>query len=166
MKDNQVAIEHSLRTEITEGFINGLRSLFEEHNMDIPEEQINVVDELQGELTTLQQHLDSVMEENMALKNDLNEATKKEVLSQVVEGLAATQAEKLISLAEGVQFDSPENYRKKLEIVKENYFPSDKSVTKAPSRLEELNEEQSQPAAPVNSPVLKYVSAISRTVKK
>jgi len=111
--------------------------------------------------------LDKAIEENMELKNALIESSRKEIIAQVSEGLAATQSEKLVALAEGVEFDSLENYRKKLEIVKENYFPTDKPASAKQNLLEQINEENVEPAkATVNSPVSAYAQAISRTVKK
>lgn len=166
MEENKVAIEHSLRTEITEGFIAGLRGLFEEHNMDIPEDKIDVVEELQGEIASMQERLDSVMQENMELLGHLSEATRESILTDVAEGLTVTQAEKLLTLAEGVEFDSPDNFRKKLEIVKENYFPSDKTSSKQQNLLEEVNEEGQKETIHTDSLVSKYATAISRTVKK
>jgi hypothetical protein len=166
MEENKVAIEHSLRTEITEGFITGLRGLFEEHYMDIPEERIDVVEELQAEMASMQERLDAVMQENIELMGHLSEATRESILTDVAEGLTVTQAEKLLTLAEGVEFDSPDNFRRKLEIVKENYFPSDKTSSKQTNLLEEVNEEGQKTTVQSDSIVAKYASAISRTVKK
>jgi hypothetical protein len=167
LEQNQVAVEASLRTEITESFINDLKSLFEQHNINVPEDKFEVVEELRDEVASVQARLDQVMEENMALKNDLNEAARTQILADVAEGLAATQAEKLTALAEGVEFDTAESYRKKLEIVKENYFPSEKPVAGAKALMEQVEESSEQPAsAPANSIVSQYAKAISRTVKK
>jgi hypothetical protein len=165
MEENKVAIEHSLRTEITEGFIAGLQGLFQEHNMNIPEEKIDVVEELQYEIAEMQQRLDQVLEENMNLLGHLSEASRESILADVAEGLTVTQAEKLLTLAEGVEFDSPENYRSKLVIVKENYFPSEKTSSKQ-NLFEEVIEEGQETTVPSNSVVAKYATAISRTVKK
>ncbi len=166
MKENQVAIEHSLRSEITESFIEKLKGLFEESYISVPEEKFDVVEGMQQEVEEIQSKLDAVMEENITLKKSLSESTRKEIFAQVSEGLAATQAEKLMALSEGVEYDSSENYRKKLEIVKENYFPSDKASSKQ-NLLEQVEEESGEPAkATVNSPVSFYAQAISRTVKK
>lgn len=168
LEQNKVAVEASLRTEITESFINDLKSLFEQHNINVPEDKFEVVDELRDEVAEVQARLDQVMEENMSLKKDLSEATRAKILADVAEGLAATQAEKLTALAEGVEFDTAESYRKKLEIVKENYFPSEKPVAGgAKALMEQVEEGSEQPAsAPANSPVSFYAQAISRTVKK
>ncbi len=166
MKENQVAVEHSLRSEITESFIEKLKGLFEESYISVPEEKFDVVEGMQQEVEEIQSKLDAVMEENITLKKSLSESTRKEIFAQVSEGLAATQAEKLMALSEGVEYDSSENYRKKLEIVKENYFPSDKASSKQ-NLLEQVEEESGEPAkATVNSPVSFYAQAISRTVKK
>jgi hypothetical protein len=167
MEENQVAIEHSLRTEITEEFITNLKSLFEQSYISIPEEKFDVVEGMTAEMEEMKAELDKAIEENMELKNALIESSRKEIIAQVSEGLAATQSEKLVALAEGVEFDSLENYRKKLEIVKENYFPTDKPASAKQNLLEQINEENVEPAkATVNSPVSAYAQAISRTVKK
>ena len=167
MEENQVAIEHSLKNEITENFIAKLKGLFEESHISIPEEKFDVVEALQSEVTDVQARLDKVMEENMALKGELSESTRAKILASVTEGLAATQAEKLVALAEGVEYDSAEQYRKKLEIVKENYFPAEKTSGKQ-NLLEEIDEDNAEkPRAVVNdSPVSFYAQAISRTAKK
>lgn len=165
MEENQVAIEHSLKSEITENFIEKLKGLFEESYISVPEEKFDIVEGMQEQLDEIQSTLDKVMEENMTLKGELSESTREKIIAEVTEGLAATQAEKLVSLSEGVEFDTAENYRKKLELVKENYFPTEK-VTKQ-NLMEELNEDTGEPAkAPANSPVNVYAQAISRTVKK
>ena len=167
MEQNQVAIEHSLKSEITENFITKLKGLFEESHIHIPEEKFDVVESLQSEMTDMQTRLDAVMEENMALKSDLNESARTKILASVTEGLAATQAEKLVALAEGVEYSSADSYRKKLEIVKENYFPAEKTSGKQ-NLLEEIDEDNAEkPKAVVsNSPVSIYAQAISRTAKK
>jgi hypothetical protein len=166
MDENKVAIEHSLRTEITEGFINGLRGLFEEHYMDIPDAKIDVVEELQAQMAEMQERLDSVMQENIELLGHLSEATKESILADMAEGLTVTQAEKLLTLSEGVEFDSPEIFRRKLEIVKENYFPSEKTSSKQQNLFEEVTEEGQTDTIQTNSIVEKYATAISRSVKK
>lgn len=169
MEQNKVAAQAALKAEITESFMNDLKALFETHNIYIPEDKFDVVEGMQEEMAEIQTRLDAVMEENMALKDQLNESARVKILADVAEGLAATQAEKLTALAEGVQFDTAENYRKKLEIVKENYFPTDKpaATSGAKSLMEEVQEEGDQQAsAPVNSAVSQYARAISRTVKK
>jgi len=165
MAENQIAIEHTLKSEITEGFITKLKGLFEESYISVPEEKFDIVEDLTGRVEEIQSRLDKVMEENMTLKGELSESTREKILANVTEGLAATQAEKLVALAEGVEFDSAENYRKKLELVKENYFPVEKSGKQ--NLLEQIEEDNAEPQkATVNSPVSFYAQAISRTAKK
>jgi len=165
MAENQIAIEHTLKSEITEDFITKLKGLFEESYISVPEEKFDIVEDLTGRVEEIQSRLDKVMEENMTLKGELSESTREKILANVTEGLAATQAEKLVALAEGVEFDSAENYRKKLELVKENYFPVEKSGKQ--NLLEQIEEDNAEPQkATVNSPVSFYAQAISRTAKK
>jgi len=167
MEQNQVAIESSLKSEITESFIEDLKSLFETHNIALPEEKVDVLEQTLAQLEEAQQKLDAVMNENVALTSRVNESVRAEIVSEISEGLAATQVEKLVALSEGVTFDTAESFRKKLEIVKENYFPSEKVAAGKQNLLEEVQEDaDTKPAAPVNSPVSIYAQAISRTVKK
>ena len=167
MEENKVAIEHSLKTEITENFVAKLKDLFEESHIAIPEEKFDVVEALESEVNDIQARLDAVMEENIALKSDLSESARAKILASVTEGLAATQAEKLVALAEGVEFTSVDSYRKKLEIVKENYFPAEKTSGKQ-NLLEEVDEDNAEKpkTVVVSSPVSIYAQAISRTAKK
>ena len=168
MEENQVAIQSSLKSDITESFIDDLKALFEANYISVPEEKFDIVEGVQAELAEVQQRLDAVLEENMTLKGEVNESVRANILADVTEGLAATQAEKLITLAEGVEFDSVENYRKKLEIIKENYFPGDKKPAgSVQSLLEQVQDEDEQKtSASANGPVSQYVQSISRTVKK
>ena len=163
MAANEVAVENSLRAEIAEEFIGGLKTLFVEHNIDIPDEKVDVVEELAAKVEELEARLNETINENIELRKVSVEVEKEEVFAEVAEGLAQTQIEKLRTLAEGVEFDDVETFQKKLEIVKENYFPSDKKVSKVVSEeAEELNEEVQRP---VTGPMSRYVTAISRTVK-
>jgi hypothetical protein len=163
MDDNQIAIEHSLRTEVTEDFINGMRNLFAENYIDIPNDRLDVVEELAAKVEELEAKLNEAVSDNIELTNALNEMASDEIFTEVSEGLAATQVEKLRKLTEGVEFDAPENYKKKLQIVKENYFTK---VTETPTTglLEESfdgDEVEARPTGRMN----KYVQAISKTAK-
>ncbi|NDC95872.1 hypothetical protein EB118_18635 [bacterium] len=170
MQDNQVAIESSIKTEISEGFITGLKSLFEEHYIEIPEDKVDVLGEMASKVDELEEKLNASIKENIQLKSQLSENTRDKILADVSEGLAATQVEKLAALAEGVDFDTPENFKKKLEIVKDNYFPSVISTKQLFEEVEEealaFNEEQTKKVVAVDPSVSAYVSALSRTVKK
>lgn len=168
MKENQVAIESSLRSEITEDFITKLRALFIESNISIPEDKVDVLSDMAGKLEQLESQLNAAINENVELKQQVIVGTRDKILATVSEGLTATQAEKLAALAEGVDFDDSDSFAKKLQIVKENYFPGTKEVK---SLTEELisegtgEEDGKQKPAAVGS-MANYVSAISRTLKK
>lgn len=122
--ENEVAIESSLRTELTEDFISSLRNLFLEHNIDVPEEKVSVVEAAQTRLAEVEAKLNEEIEKNVGLVKVINEQKKFEALVAESEGLTATQAEKLKSLAEGVEFVSADDFAQKLKTLKESYFPS------------------------------------------
>lgn len=167
MEENQVAIEHSLRTEVTEGFIEGLRTLFAENYLDVPDEKVDVVEELAAKVEELEAKLNDSINENIELKSVVAESLKDKIFAEVTEGLAATQIEKLRTLAEGVEFGDAETYTKKLQIVKESYFAdSKKSSVTVLTEETGLEAEDNAVAKVVDPTVAKYVSAISRTVKK
>lgn len=158
---NEVAIETSLRSEITEDFIHGLKSLFAEHYIEVPEEKVNVVEELAARVEELETKLNEAVNENIELKNSLNEMSSEEIFNEISEGLTLSQVEKFKKLAEGVDFDDVENFKNKLLIVKENYFPST-GVKKTANLLEESFDGE-EPAAVASGAMSKYVRAISRT---
>lgn len=167
MDENEVAIESSLRSEITEQFIEGFRELCIENNVELPEEKIDVVGELGAQIDELESKLNEAIDANIELKKALNEQTKELVFAEVAEGMAATQVDKFATLAEGVDFDDAETYKRKLELVKENYFTEKKTGTLISESEEASAEGIQEPAAPaLSGPVANYVQAISRTVKK
>ena len=164
MKDNQVAIESTLRNEITEEFINGLKNLFTEHYIEIPSDKVNVIESLTTKVVELESQLNEVIVENVELKQDVSLTRKNELIENFAEGLTLTQSEKFVTLAENLEFDGDlTNFSKKLSVVKENYF-SDKKVHV--SNIEEETFEVDTTAVVTNSEVNRYVQAISRTVKK
>jgi len=139
MGENELAIEHGLKTEMTESFLSGMKGLFEEHYVTIPEEKYDVLESMVEKLDDMETKLNEQIEKNMGLNRRLAESTADVVLSTVSEGLAETQKEKLASLAESVEFESEEEYREKLETLKESYFTGNSSVAKseAPQTLSE-----------------------------
>ena len=166
MKQNEIAIEGSLRAEIAEDFITKLKTVFEESYIEVPEGKTNVLDEMAATIGELEEKLNAVVESNIELQKALEESTKNEVFVDVSEGLALSQIEKFRALAEGVVFESTNSYQKKLEIVKEQYFgqkaaPAVKLIEE--DEAVELNEEVKHVTT---GPVSKYVNAIARTVKK
>jgi hypothetical protein len=122
MQENQVAIEHGLRTEIAENFINGLKSLFESSFIDVPQEKYNVLDDLYGANAELQENVNALIRENMELKNEITARLCAETFMEEAQGLADTQVEKLAMLAEGIEFSNVDQYRQKVAILKESYF--------------------------------------------
>jgi hypothetical protein len=122
--ENALAVEHGLKTEMTESFLQGMRGLFEEHYVSIPEDKYDVLDNMVQKLDEMEEKLNEQIEKNISLNKRLAESVADGILDQVSEGLASTQKEKLASLAESVEFESEEEYREKLETLKESYFPS------------------------------------------
>jgi hypothetical protein len=169
MEDNQVAIESALRNEIMEEFIGGLKNLFAENYIEMPEEKIDVVESLANKVEELEAALAESINENAELKDIVAESVRHDVLNDLAEGLTMTQAEKFFALAEGINFDGDlDVYAKKLSVVKEQYF-SKKSPTTAVNIEEETFEGDigiQQATVSTDPSVSKYVQAISRTIKK
>ena len=137
MEENQLAIEHGLKTELTESFLTGMRSLFEENYVSIPDDKYDVLESMVEKLDDMETKLNEQIEKNITLNGRLAESVADGILESVSGGLAATQKEKLASLAESVEFESEETYRDKLETLKESYFTSKTSTT---SKTETLTE--------------------------
>jgi hypothetical protein len=122
MEQNQVAIDRGIRNEITEDFIAGLKGLFEEHYISIPDDKIEVVEGMADQIREMEERLDEQVKANVKLQNRLNESAKLNILNFVSEGLADTQKEKLAALAEGIEFVSEEEFSRKVKTIKESYF--------------------------------------------
>jgi len=166
MEDNQVAVESSLRNEIMEEFIGGLKSLFAEHYIDVPEEKVNVIEAMAQKIETLENALNESINDNNELKSELVEARMLSLVDELSEGLTMSQAEKFAALAEGVSFDGNFNsYKSKLEMVKETYF----SMKPKTSNIEEEtfeSDDESVNTVNMDPHVSNYVRAIARTTKK
>lgn len=165
MKENEVAIESTLRNELTEEFIEGLKNLFAEHYISVPQEKVDVLEALAEKVSNLEAKLDESINENNELRNTLVTEAANKVFADMASDLAVTQQEKFAALAEGIEFDGDlETYSKKLSIIKENYFNVE---TQYSSNIEEETFEgevaQSLNADPQ---VNRYVQAIARTIKK
>ena len=147
MEDNNLAVERGIKSELTDDFMTGLRNLFKEHYIDVPEEKVDIVDDLFDKVEELESKLNEEIDKNISLKKDLAEATKEGILSDVCEDLADTQKEKISSLAEGVEFENEDQFKAKLAMLKESYFPqkevvkSEDDVTETTLSTEELSEE-------------------------
>ena len=124
ISENALAIEHGLKTEMTESFLQGMKSLFEDHYVSIPEDRYDVIESMVDKLDEMEEKLNEQIEKNIALNNRLAESVADVIFADVAEGLALSQKDKLASLAENVEFDSESNYREKLVKLRESYFPS------------------------------------------
>ena len=164
MEENKLAIEKGIKAELAEDFMIGLKNLFTEHYVDIPEEKVDVVEQFAEQVETLESELDKVVTENANLNAQLSGYKKEKIVSEVSEGLSEVQSAKLKSLAEGIEFVSEEDYKEKLSLTKKKYFEESAQDTvkkAAPMDDDVSNIEESF------SPVMShYVQNISRTLKK
>ena len=168
MKENEVAIEHSLRTEITEEFMEGMKKLFAENYIEIPEDKLNVLEELTATVEQLEDKLNAQINENIELSKSISEYSKHEIFDQVAEGLVMTQVEKLRQLAEGIEFDESDNYKRKLVLVKENYFPTKPAAQDMKEEEEAIgnNDLNEETQVSFQDPSIKrYFNSIARTSK-
>ena len=138
MTENELAIEHGLKSEMTESFLQGMRGLFEEHYVSIPEDKYDVLESMVEKLDEMETKLNEQIEKNISLNKRLSESVAQGIFDEISEGLALSQKEKLASLAESVEFEGDAEYREKLETLKESYFPS--RVTSQQAQTETLSE--------------------------
>ena len=155
MESNQVAVDRGIRNEITEDFIAGLKNLFEEHYISIPDDKVDAVEGMADTIREMEERLDEQVKSNVKLQTRLNESAKKVIVNNISEGLVDTQKDKLATLAEGVDFVSEEEYTKKVKALKESYFPN------APVVREE-NEETPVEDAAVSPAMAAYINAMAR----
>ena len=163
VSDNEVAIEAGLRTELTEDFISGLRQLFAENYIDIPEDKVSVIEELGNKVEELETKLNEEIERNVELVSILSESKKSEIMHSMTEGLTATQAEKLKQLAENVEFVDVDSYSSKIQTLRESYFPSSVTAQTSLDKIEAGTEGQTM-IAEANNPMSKYVRALGKTL--
>jgi len=162
--ENQLAVEAGLKEELTESFMTGLKGLFEEHYVSIPEEKYDVLQSMVEKLDDMESKLNEQIEKNVGLNKRLAESVADSILESVSDGLAATQKEKLASLAESVEFESETEYREKLETLKESYFPSTKSAPST-AKTETLSEGVAPAPEEYSASMAKYLNALSVTSK-
>ncbi len=158
LEENQVAVDRGIKNEISEDFIAGLKNLFEEHYIAVPDEKVDVLEGLSEDLCKMEERLDEQVKRNIELQNRLDESSKQVIVNLVSEGLADTQKEKLASLAEGVEYTTEEEFSKKLTTIKESYFTKE-SVTKAEVADETPVEGSTDDVSPA---MAAYISAMSR----
>lgn len=165
-EENKVAIDKSLRADFAEEFIVGLRNLFAEHYIEFPEEKVDAVDVLVSENEELKEKLNENMKMNVELLSLVEEYAKESVFNDVSTGLALTQVDKFKSLAEGVEFDDIDGYKKKLEIIKENYLNKTPKAKPTSFITEEIENEDTAEVKYLDPQIAKYASAITRTIKR
>ena len=161
MTENQLAIEHGLKTEMTESFLSGMKGLFEEHYVTIPEDKYDVLESMVEKLDDMETKLNEQIDKNIGLNKRLGESVATGILESVSDGLAATQKEKLASLAESVEFESEAKYREKLEVLKESYFArTTNESAKEISKAQTLSEGVDSTPAPVSTGMDAYLNAL------
>ena len=164
ISENQLAVEHGLKTEMTESFLEGMKSLFEDHYVTIPEEKYDVLNSMVEKLDEMEDKLNEQINKNVALNKRLSESAADVILADVSEGLAVSQKDKLHSLAENVEFDSEDKYREKLETLRESYFPANPGTPK--DKPENLSEgTASEPQKQVSSSMEAYMQSFGRMSK-
>ena len=165
IQENQLQVESGLKTEMTESFLEGMKSLFEEHYVSVPEDKYDVLESMVDKLDEMESKLNEQIERNVALNQRLAESNSDVILADVSEGLALSQKEKLASLASNVEFESETDYREKLVKLRESYFPTN---TSAPSAHSETISEGTQVDSPqqVSSAMEAYMQTLGRVAKK
>ena len=160
--ENELTIEHGLKTEMTESFLQGMKGLFEAHYVSIPEDKYDVLESMVEKLDEMETKLNEQIEKNIHLNQRLAESVADGIFDQISEGLAATQKEKLASLAESVEFESEEEYREKLEMLKESYFPANKAPKAKTETLSEGVDNSNESISGSMANYLKTLSAFSK----
>jgi hypothetical protein len=164
MKENELAVERGIRTEIAEDFITGLKDLFKEHYIDVPEEKYNVLDDLTNQNKKLEAKLNEQIEKNVDLTKKVSNADRSSIVAEISDDLAETEKEKFTSMAENVEYDGAEKFREKLETIKESYFPKKK--------IEESSSKDDVDSVAANAPIesntdamAAYTAAITKNIK-
>jgi hypothetical protein len=165
-KDNEVAIEAGLRTELTEDFMTGLRNLFAEHYIDIPEDKVSVIEEMGGKIEELEAKLNEEIERGVTLTKMLNESKTNEILNQACDGLTDTQAEKLKSLAEGIEYADSKEFEQKLGVIKESYFTKTPNTDQVLDKVESSTDGKGVIAEELSGPMATYARVLGRTATK
>lgn len=168
MKENELAVEQGIRAEIVENFMVGLRNLFTENYIDIPEEKVDLVDELAQKVVELEDAVNEEMERNIQLRKQLEESAKTSVFESVSDDLTESQVEKLKSLSEGVEFETAEDYQDKLETIKESYFKVEEETSSVDNSVDDepVEFEADHQETVVDPGMRQYMDAISRSIKK
>ena len=165
LEENSLAVEQGLKAEMSESFLTGMKSLFEEHYVSIPEDKYDVLESMVNKLDDMEEKLNEQIDKNVSLTKRLAESKSDGILSDVSEGLAVTQKDKLASLAESVEFESESDYREKLVTLRNSYFPT-RQVASTPSDDSEMLSEESKQPVQSTGTMDNYLSALQRITKK
>ena len=165
LEENSLAVEQGLKAEMSESFLTGMKSLFEEHYVSIPEDKYDVLESMVNKLDDMEEKLNEQIDKNVGLTKRLAESKSDGILSDVSEGLAVTQKDKLASLAESVEFESESDYREKLVTLRNSYFPTRQVASTQSDDSEMLSEESKQPVESTGT-MDNYLSALQRITKK
>jgi len=165
LEENSLAVEQGLKAEMSESFLTGMKSLFEEHYVSIPEDKYDVLESMVNKLDDMEEKLNEQIDKNVSLTKRLSESKSDGILSDVSEGLAVTQKDKLASLAESVEFESESDYREKLVTLRNSYFPTRQVASTQSDDSEMLSEESKQPVQSTGT-MDNYLSALQRITKK
>ena len=166
LEENSLAVEQGLKAEMSESFLTGMKSLFEEHYVSIPEDKYDVLESMVNKLDDMEEKLNEQIDKNVSLTKRLAESKSDGILSDVSEGLAVTQKDKLASLAESVEFESESDYREKLVTLRNSYFPTRQVASTPSDDSEMLSEESNAPAAKSTGTMANYLTTLQRITKK
>ena len=162
MEENELAVEKGIRSELVEDFMTGLKNLFQEHYIDIPEEKVDLVDDLFEKVEELETKLDESINTNVEVKKELAKFKKEEVLRNVSEELAETEKEKLTKLADGIDYEDDSQYQEKLEVLRENYFPKTSDTPQTITEDVENTETEKDAEELVDPSISHYVNAMKK----
>jgi hypothetical protein len=165
LEENSLAVEQGLKAEMSESFLTGMKSLFEEHYVSIPEDKYDVLESMVNKLDDMEEKLNEQIDKNVNLTKRLSESKSDGILSDVSEGLAVTQKDKLASLAESVEFESESDYREKLVTLRNSYFPT-RQVASTPSDDSEMLSEESKEPVQSTGTMANYLTTLQRITKK
>jgi hypothetical protein len=166
MKDNEIGVEQGLRTEVAEDFMLGLKNLFQEHYFEVPEDRVDVLEDMSAKVDDANAKLDETIQSNIALKAELDAIKRDRIIESACKDLTATDAEKMSKLLEGVEFDNEKLFTEKVKVVKENYFPGNAPVSPEKTLEEQVQNEGekiTEQVVPANMKM--YTEALGRTVK-
>ena len=166
MEENQVAIDRGIRAEVAEAFIDGLRDLFIEHSINLPEEEVDIIADMAEELDSQEESLNSAINETIELRKQLEAYKAKDILEGYTKGLTETQAEKLRTLAEGVEFADSAEFTRKVQIIKEQYFGGKAVLSESKDGLDPVDLDESTETVNVDASVAFYASQLSKTLRK